>query len=321
MKTRTLLLGAALAVLAAPASGSVALYKADASHSSVEFSIRHFTGSMMGRFGEFAGTIRLDKGDLAQSSVDFKVLAGSVDTAEEKRDTHLRSEDFFDSQRFSSLRFHSTAVQPKDDTHLDVTGELTIRGVTRTITVPVQLLGFVGSPAGERVGFESNFVVDRKAFGLDWNRIFDGAPMLGDDVNVQVLVEARRVEMPELLLYPADTPSSGNTLPQEPGGGAIQVRCTAQPHAIPAGGQTQIAVLAFTSQNQPISGANVLLESGGGWFSTSGATAALGQTDAGGGFRTSWRAPDPAAAGYSISVQVTKDGFTEGRGECLVPIQ
>jgi polyisoprenoid-binding protein YceI len=285
----------------------------------VDFTIRHSIGNVTGRFTDFTATIRLDKDDLASSSVDFKVLADSIDTDEGDRDLHLRSADFLDVQRFPGLTFSSTEVRPKDETHLDVRGDLTIHGVTHRITVPVTVVGFVGGPAGERAGFESTFTLSRQDFGLDWNRVLDTGPVLGDEVTVQILVEAKRTEMPEL--FPYEPPASGQPSAQAPGGGPIQVRCTVQPQAIPSGGQASISVLAFSAQNVPIAGASVLLESGGGWFGASGGTRALGQTDAGGVYRTSWRAPAPAAAGYGISVRVTKDGFDEGRTECMIPIQ
>jgi hypothetical protein len=104
-------------------------------------------------------------------------------------------------------------------------------------------------------------------------------------------------------------------------GGQIRVRCTANPHSIPAGGQVEIRVLAFTEQNTPVSGANVSIESGGGWFSKSGTTTEIGQTDSGGVFVTQWRSPSPATTGYGMGVTVTKDGFTEGKSECNVVIQ
>ena len=104
-------------------------------------------------------------------------------------------------------------------------------------------------------------------------------------------------------------------------GGRIQVQCTANPHAIPAGGQVEIRVLAFTEQNTPVSGANVSVKSGGGWFSASGTTTEIGQTDSGGVFVTRWRSPNPAASGYGMGVTVTRNGFTEGKSELNVPIQ
>jgi len=104
-------------------------------------------------------------------------------------------------------------------------------------------------------------------------------------------------------------------------GGKIQVRCTANPHSIPAGEQVEIRILSFTEKGALVSGANVRIESGGGWFSASGTTTEIGKTDSAGVFTTKWRSPKPAAKGYGMDVTVSKGGFTEGRGECNVPIQ
>lgn len=104
-------------------------------------------------------------------------------------------------------------------------------------------------------------------------------------------------------------------------GGQIQVRCTARPHSIPAGGQVEIRVLAFTEQNSPISGASVRIEAAGGWFSSSGTTTEIGQTDSGGVFMTQWRSPRPASRGYGMRAIVNKKGFTEGLYDFIVAIQ
>jgi len=121
------------------------------------------------------------------------------------------------------------------------------------------------------------------------------------------------------------TPKSPNDQKKTPSeavhGGQVRVRCTTNPQSIPAGGQVEIRILAFTEQNTPVSGANVSIESGGGWFSVSGTTTEIGQTDFGGVFVTQWKSPNPAASGYGMGVTVTKKGFTEGRSQCNVPIQ
>jgi len=93
------------------------------------------------------------------------------------------------------------------------------------------------------------------------------------------------------------------------------------PIQFPPAGRFGITVLAFTEQSSPVSSANVRIEAGGGWFSRSGTTTEVGQTDAGGVFMTQWRSPNPAARAYGMSVTVTKDGFTEGRDECNILIQ
>ena len=102
---------------------------------------------------------------------------------------------------------------------------------------------------------------------------------------------------------------------------AISVNCTAKPHAARAGGEVQISILAFTGQNAPVPGANVKIQSGGGWFSTSGGTTEVGTTDANGVFRTRWKSPNPAARSYEIVVSVVKDGFAGGEARLMVPIR
>jgi hypothetical protein len=124
------------------------------------------------------------------------------------------------------------------------------------------------------------------------------------------------------VIPPPRPPAHQKRVPSEAvHGGQIRIQCTANPHAIPAGGQVEIRVLAFTEQNSPVSGANVSIRSGGGWFSASGTTTEIGQTDSGGVFVTHWRSPKPAASAYGMDVTVTRNGFTEGKGECNVPIQ
>ncbi len=157
-----------------------------------------------------------------------------------------------------------------------------------------------------------------KAFGIE-------IPLLSSRVRQTVLGLLGLILIavgatPNLLVYRPDggtpTPSSDTHT-----WGVINVRCTANPHAISAGGQVEVRVFAFTEQNSPVPNANVRIDSGGGWFSASGITTEVGKTDASGVFATQWRSPKPAAAAYGMSVSVSKEGFTEGKGECLVPIQ
>jgi beta-lactam-binding protein with PASTA domain len=104
-------------------------------------------------------------------------------------------------------------------------------------------------------------------------------------------------------------------------GGPIRVRCVVTPSSIPAGGQAEIKIGAFSGTGSPVTGASVRIMSGGGWFQNSGSTTEVGTTDSKGVFTTRWRAPAPAAAGYGMSVTVTRQGFSEGKNECMVPIQ
>ncbi|MBW8879547.1 MAG: YceI family protein [Acidobacteria bacterium] len=184
-------------LLPAVATAEPAIYKVDADHSGVSFSIRHFVSNVSGRFRDFDGVIKYDKANPAASSVEFTVRASSIDTTNNDRDEHLRSKDFFDVQKFPTLTFTSTSVLPKDATTLDVTGNLTLHGVTKPVTFPVSLLGTVKTPRGEKAGFETTFKIDRKEFGILWNNVLDSGPVLGDDVKVTIEVEAdRQVDVP-----------------------------------------------------------------------------------------------------------------------------
>jgi polyisoprenoid-binding protein YceI len=175
------------------AAADPAIYKVDADHSGVNFKIRHFVSTVSGRFRDFDGVIRYDKQSPAASSVEFTVKAASIDTASNDRDEDLRSKNFFEVAKYPTLTFTSTRVVPKDADTLEVTGNLTMHGVTREITFPVQLLGTVSVPGSEKAGFEASFTVNRKEFGINWNNILDSGPVLGDEVRVTIEVEANRV--------------------------------------------------------------------------------------------------------------------------------
>jgi polyisoprenoid-binding protein YceI len=181
-------------LLPALAAADPVTYKVDADHSGVGFSIRHFVSNVSGRFRDFDGVIKYDKANPAASSVEFTVKAASIDTSNNDRDEHLRSKDFFDVQKFPTLTFTSTKVVAKDANTLDVTGNLTMHGVTKPVTFPVTLLGTVKTPKGEKAGFETNFKVDRKEYGITWNNVLDSGPVLGDDVKVNIEIEANRQE-------------------------------------------------------------------------------------------------------------------------------
>jgi polyisoprenoid-binding protein YceI len=179
-----------LALAPALAVAEPVTYKVDADHSGVSFTIRHFVSNTPGRFKDFDGTIKYDKAAPATSSVEFTIQAASIDTANNDRDEHLRGADFFDVQKFPTLTFVSTGVTPRDADTLDVTGDLTMHGVTKRITIPVEVLGSVKTPNGEKAGFETTFTVNRKDYGIIWNRVLDSSTVLGEDVKITVNIEA-----------------------------------------------------------------------------------------------------------------------------------
>jgi polyisoprenoid-binding protein YceI len=168
------------------------VYAIDKNHTVVGFKIRHWVSNVEGRFNDFDGTISYDPQNPAASSVEFAVKAASIDTNHERRDTHLRSADFFDAEKFPELTFKSTKVVPKDADTLEVTGALTIHGVTKPVTVPVEILGFQDLAEGnQKAGFETSFTVNRKDYGIVWDRVLDtGGTMLGDQVKITLAIEA-----------------------------------------------------------------------------------------------------------------------------------
>ncbi len=188
-----LLLGGVGVGAQAPPAPAPPIYHADLDHSSVGFSVRHFVTPVPGRFRDFSATLRYDRDDPSRSSVEFRVKAASIDTDNDDRDAHLRSADFFDAARYPELTFASTGVRALEATRFEVTGDLSIHGVVRRVTLPVTLLGLVRTPQGERIGFETAFTLDRKDYGITWNRVLEGAgALLGDEVKVTLTIEALR---------------------------------------------------------------------------------------------------------------------------------
>jgi polyisoprenoid-binding protein YceI len=167
-------------------------YKIDKSHSEAVFQVRHLVTKVRGRFDDFEGTVQVNEDRPELSSVDFVINTTSIDTNEKDRDTHLRSADFFDVEKFPHLTFKSTRVTKKSNESYDVVGNLTIRGVTKEITLPVTHLGKAKDPWGnERVGFESEITLNRKDYGLMWNAPLEiGGFLVGDEVRVSLSIQA-----------------------------------------------------------------------------------------------------------------------------------
>ena len=165
-------------------------YAIDLAHSSVGFSIRHLVSRTTGHFNEFSGTITYDPESPQASSFSGTIEAKSIDTGNERRDNHLRGADFFDVAKFPSIEFTSTSVKKGKEDFLEVTGTLSLHGVTRTVTLPIEVLGVGVHPMkGKAVaGFAAEFAVKRSDYGVDnWT---DAAGVLGDEVKITVLIEA-----------------------------------------------------------------------------------------------------------------------------------
>jgi len=184
MKRTLLLLVATAASLLGALSAQAQTLKVDPIHSSIRAGVVHLgITTVWGRFDDFEGTIDLTEG---KESVAFTVKTTSVNTAVEKRDTHLRSKDFFNVEKFATATFKSTAVKKLDAKTYEVTGDFTLLDVTQPVTTKVVLTGTGKGMEGEaRTGFETAFTVKRSAFGI---KFMEGA--LSDDVKVEINVEA-----------------------------------------------------------------------------------------------------------------------------------
>jgi len=160
----------------------------DKAHSRTEFKIRHLMTNVRGSFKDFDAVMFIDRAEPARSSVEFTIQAASIDTRDASRDEHLRSPDFFEAAKYPTITFRSQTVTPKSPTHFDVTGELTMHGVTRRVTLPVEFNGFARDARGvERAGFTIETALDRKDYNITWNRVLDeGGVLLGDEVKVEI---------------------------------------------------------------------------------------------------------------------------------------
>ena len=207
---RLVLVLAVLAAIALPALAELETFTLDKGHTLVGFRIRHFVSKVEGRFNKFEGTIQLDRQNPSASKVDVTIQADSIDTSNENRDKDLKSENFFDVAKFPTITFKSTKVVAKGNDSFDVTGDFTMHGVTKSITVPVKNTGFMKvkgrTGMGEKAGFEIAFPLNRKDYGVTWNRALDtGGMMLGDDVEINIQVEANK-QMPDQPAMPPGAP-------------------------------------------------------------------------------------------------------------------
>ena len=169
-------------------------YTIDKAHSEAAFQIRHLVTKVRGRFADFEGAVRLIPGAPEKSSVEFSIEVASIDTDVADRDKHLRSADFFDAEKYPKITFASSRIQPAGEDRYDVTGTLTMRGVSKEITLPVTFLGFAKDPWGnDKAGFELETKLNRKDFGMIWNAALDnGGVLLGDEVRIAINLETNR---------------------------------------------------------------------------------------------------------------------------------
>ena len=190
MKTRLLLPVAALAAgLLAPAQAATDTYTIDPVHSSVAFTIRHFVSKVPGKFTKFSGTIAVDRDNPANNSTQATIESTSFSTENQKRDDHVRSDAFLDAAKFPTIKFKSTDWKKTGENTFDVTGDLTIKDVTKPVVLKVTLLGVAPGMGGTQLsGWEGTTTIDKKDFHVIDPPMLDAA--LGDDVAITINVEA-----------------------------------------------------------------------------------------------------------------------------------
>jgi polyisoprenoid-binding protein YceI len=184
------------AVLLAASAFAAESFVVDKAHSEADFQVRHLVSRVSGKFDDFSGTISIpDRANPTVASVEFTIKTPSIDTGNENRDKDLRGANFFEVDKFPEISFKSTSIKPssKKDVY-DVTGTFTMHGVTKTITLPVEFLGFIKDPwGGERAGFTTHITLNRKDYGINWNKMLDnGGTLLSDDVDITVNIEAAK---------------------------------------------------------------------------------------------------------------------------------
>jgi len=182
-----------LAVLALPAVAGAETWVLDTAHTGVHFKVRHLMVSWVrGDFERFSGKVVYDEKDLSKSSAEITLDAASISTRVDKRDTHLKSPDFLDAEKHPTLTFRSKRVEKAGDGTLRMTGDLTIRGVTREVVLTVEgPTPAVKDLEGKmRVGGTATAKIHRKDFGLTWNKAIEaGGVVVGDEVEITIEIE------------------------------------------------------------------------------------------------------------------------------------
>jgi polyisoprenoid-binding protein YceI len=177
---------------------AVTTWKADPTHTDISFSAKHMmVTTVRGKFAVVDGEVTLDEDRPAASAGRFSVQAASLTTGVEQRDAHLRSADFFDAEQHPEITFVSTAIEPRDGGRYTLTGDLTIRGMTRPVTFEVEFLGLYQGFQGRRAGFRATTRINREDWGLTWNVGLEaGGWLVGKEVRLEIDLALDEVVVP-----------------------------------------------------------------------------------------------------------------------------
>src|ERR1051326_7920314 len=177
---------------ATPTAGTTTTWSVDPAHSHVEFAVKHLMiSTVRGRFGDIKGTITYNESDPAKSKVEIEIGTSSIDTRTEQRDNHLRSPDFFDVEKYATMKFVSKRIEGDVNGEFKIIGDLTIRDQTREVALDAEFHGKTRDPwGGDRMGFDAKGKINRKDFGLTWNQALEaGGWVVGDDIKLAIEVE------------------------------------------------------------------------------------------------------------------------------------
>ena len=175
----------------------MATWKIDPAHSEINFKVKHLVVSTVtGHFSKFDASIETSKEDFSDAKINFEADINSIDTKNEQRDGHLKSADFFDSENHPKMTFVSKSIKKVSDHEMKVTGNLTLRGVTKEITLDVIYNGTVAGFGGTQVaGFEVRGKLNRFDFGLQWNALTEaGGVVVSNEVKIEILAEFNKVQ-------------------------------------------------------------------------------------------------------------------------------
>jgi len=167
------------------------VYKIDGVHSSIGFAVKHLMiSTARGEFTDYTGEIQFNAEDLSSFSLDIVIEAKSINTRNEKRDGHLMSEEFFDVEKYPTLSFTGKQLVKNSDGY-DLTGDLTIKAVTKEITIPVTISGPIQRKDGEAIGLSGEIIINRQDYGVSWSKTMDkGGLMVADNVKIIIDIEA-----------------------------------------------------------------------------------------------------------------------------------
>ena len=182
-----------MSITTAATTPATTTWSIDPAHSHVEFAVRHLMiSTVKGRFGVVTGTVKTDEADPAKGEVEVSIDAASIDTREAQRDAHLKSADFFDVEQFPTITFRGNRISDVSGDRFKLTGDLTIHGVTRPVTLDVTSEGRGKDPwGGDRAGFSATTKIKRSDFGLTWNQVLEtGGIAVGDEIKISLDIEA-----------------------------------------------------------------------------------------------------------------------------------